>query len=194
MKQLTGTVQNVGNAPVVVPPTPITGPAIQAQAQPALINLFPSIQKSDGTPLVDHGQALNLTSLRFKRGDAVLDLEHRYFIYEVVNLLNSLDYEVVFNFLSTDWETVFESAPGLPISNLRNKIMFENPLMDPAKERLALDMEIFRNRVDVQKGAVDCKKCGSDETISVEKQIRSADEPMTIRVTCLQCQHKWTAQ
>ena len=192
MKQLTGTVDAPGKAPSVVPPTPVTDPLLKNQ--PTLVNLLPSIQKADGSSLVDHGQALNLVSLRFKKsGQPVLDINDRYFTYEIVNMLNQADYEIVYNFLSAGWEDVFDT-PGLPINKLRRKMLFENPLMQPAKERLALDMEIFRNRVDVSKGAVDCKKCGSDETIAVEKQVRSADEPMTIRVTCLQCQYKWTAQ
>jgi DNA-directed RNA polymerase subunit M/transcription elongation factor TFIIS len=131
-----------------------------------------------------------LTSLKFKHsGEPVLTLEDRYFVYEVVNMLNELNYEQVYNFLSTDWETVFGS-----MHNIRRKIIFDNPLMAPARDKFQLDMEIFRTRVDVTKGAVDCRKCGSEETISMEKQTRSADEPTSVYVFCTQCKHKWRAQ
>ena len=127
--------------------------------------------------------------MKFTRGDSILTLEDRPFVYEIVNMLNNLDYDVVYNFLNADWEKVFGSGAGL-----RKHILFENPLLSSSKEKLAMDMEIFRNKVDVSVGAVNCKRCNSMETLSVEKQNRSSDEPMTIRVFCTQCKYKWTAQ
>jgi len=188
MKKLTGTVQTTTQTPTtgVTPKVP-SMPTVTPQN---LVTLLTRLRKDDDTPLVTLEQSNALASLRFKHAnETVLTLQDRYFVFEVINMLNSLSYEQVYNFLSTDWETIFRGA-----SNLRKKILFENPLLSEAKEKLELDMEIFRNKVDVAKGAVDCKKCGSDETLSVEKQTRSSDEPMTIMVTCLQCGHKWRAQ
>ena len=187
MKQLTGTVETIQSLPTdtvkaIMPPVP----EIKTQS---LVNILQSIKKEDGTPIVNYNESLALTSLKFQRGDHILTLEDRYFVYEIVNMLNTLDYVVVYNFLATNWESIFGSGP-----NLRKKILFENPLLSKSRDRLELDMEIFRSRVEVSKGAVDCKRCGSEETLSVERMTRSADEPMTIRVTCLQCKYKWTAQ
>lgn len=36
-----------------------------------------------------------------------------------------------------------------------------------------------------------CRKCGSKETSYYEVQTRSADEPMTQFVTCINCNNKW---
>ena len=36
-----------------------------------------------------------------------------------------------------------------------------------------------------------CKKCGSRETSYYEVQTRSADEPMTQFITCLNCKNRW---
>tara|TARA_B110000495_G_scaffold203717_1_gene229022 strand:- start:87 stop:620 length:534 start_codon:yes stop_codon:yes gene_type:complete len=36
-----------------------------------------------------------------------------------------------------------------------------------------------------------CRKCGSRETSYYEVQTRSADEPMTQFITCLQCSNRW---
>jgi hypothetical protein len=187
MKKFTGTVQTTAPIPITGPP--VTTPPIPTITTQSLTTILPSIKKEDGTPVVTYDQALALSSLKFKRGDNILTLTDRYFVFEVVNMLNTLDYEVVYNFLNAGWEKVFGSGPGL-----RKKILFDNPLMENAKEKLELDMEIYRNKIEVSKGAIDCKKCGSDETLSVEKQTRSADEPMTIMVTCLACNHKWRAQ
>ncbi len=187
MKKFTGTVQTTTAIPMVE--APVTAPAVPQVETQSLINLLPSIKKEDGTPLVDYNQAISLAGLKFKNGESVLTLTDRYFVYEVTNLLNELDFEVVYNFLSVDWEKVFGSGP-----NLRKKILFDNPLLEPAREKLALDMEIYRNRVDVSVGAIDCRRCGSEETLSLEKQLRGGDESMTIKCTCLQCGYKWTAQ
>lgn len=188
MKKLTGTIEPSGKAPPRSTPLAVR-PSVPVVKSESLTEILHSLKRSDGQQLVDYNQAVALTSLKFERGDQILTLMDRPFVYEVVNMLNSLDYDVVYNFLDTKWERVFGRGPGL-----RKKIIFENPLLASSKEKLSLDMEIFRNKVDVAKGAVDCKKCGSDETIAVEKQLKAADEPMTIRVTCLQCGHKWTAQ
>lgn len=189
MKKLTGTVKTM---PVPITPAPgefAVTPAVPEIQTQSLINLLPSMKKEDGSPLVTYNQSLALTSLKFKRGDSILTLASRYFVYEVVNMLNTLDYEIVYNFLSVNWEKVFGSGAGL-----RKKILFDNPLLEKSKERLALDMEIYRNKVDVSIGAVDCKKCRSSETLSVERQNRAADEPLSIYVNCLSCGYKWRAQ
>jgi transcription elongation factor S-II len=40
-------------------------------------------------------------------------------------------------------------------------------------------------------GAHTCGRCKSRKTVYTAKQIRSADEPMTVFVTCLQCGKNW---
>lgn len=36
-----------------------------------------------------------------------------------------------------------------------------------------------------------CSRCKKSNCTFYQKQTRSADEPMTIFITCLECQHKW---
>lgn len=40
-------------------------------------------------------------------------------------------------------------------------------------------------------GAFVCRRCKSKKTTYYEMQTRSADEPMTIFVTCLNCENRW---
>lgn len=40
-------------------------------------------------------------------------------------------------------------------------------------------------------GMYRCKKCGSKQTVAEQKQTRSADEPMTTFVKCLNCNNGW---
>lgn len=187
MEKLTGTVKTAAPLPVATPTADM--PAIPVIEKQSLVTLLPSIKKENGSPLVTPNQAIALTNLKFERGDNILTLENRPFVYEIVNMLSKMDYEVVYNFLNAGWEKVFGSGAGL-----RQRIIFENPLLSKSKDKLAMDMEIYRNKIDVESGAFDCRKCQSKETLSVARQIRSADEATSVFVSCLSCGYKWRAQ
>jgi transcription elongation factor S-II len=56
--------------------------------------------------------------------------------------------------------------------------------------------EIEREKAEADRdasytGILKCGKCKSVKTTYYQMQTRSADEPMTTYVTCLNCQHKW---
>ena len=57
-----------------------------------------------------------------------------------------------------------------------------------AKERANLDLENVEN---LASGLYTCSKCKSDKTVFYSLQTRSADEPMTQYITCLNCGKKW---
>lgn len=40
-------------------------------------------------------------------------------------------------------------------------------------------------------GVYKCRKCGCDKTTQFEMQTRSADEPMTLFITCVECGNSW---
>lgn len=187
MKKLTGTVKTIAPLPVATPLA--AAPEVPQVPVQSLVDILVKMKNKDGGLLMDYNQALALTSLKFERGDNILTLEDRPFVYEVVNMLSNLDYEIVYNFLNAGWEKVFGSS-----SNLRNKIIFENPLLEKSKDRMAMDMEIYRNKIDIGTGVYDCKRCGSKETLAVERQVRASDEPASVFVSCTQCKYKWTAQ
>ena len=187
MKKYTGTIKTATPSKAKIPTAAL--PAVPEITTQSLTNLLISTKKPDGSQLVDYNQAIALTNIKFSSGEPVLTLNYRYFIYEVINLLSSLDYDIVYNFLSTDWIKVFGN-----ISDIRKKILLENPLLEPAKQKLQMDMEIYRNKLDVGVGVFSCKRCLSKETISLEVQNRSADEQMTVKVTCIHCGYKWRAQ
>ena len=44
---------------------------------------------------------------------------------------------------------------------------------------------------EVTEGVYKCRNCGGKKTIQHEQQTRSADEPMTIFITCLNCKNVW---
>jgi transcription elongation factor S-II len=47
------------------------------------------------------------------------------------------------------------------------------------------------SRVKANTTALCCGRCKSKECYFYELQTRSADEPMTVFVTCLDCGHRW---
>ena len=147
-----------------------------------------NIRKEDGSVLVSKNEASTLANLKFKNGETMLSMEYRWFVYEIIWLLNKVGYESAYNYLTTDWEKIFGNF------NIRKKMMFENPLMSPAKEKFLVDMEIYRNKVDVVEGGEKCRRCQSDATFSTISQTRSNDEAQTIRIFCVSCSYKWTAQ
>lgn len=49
----------------------------------------------------------------------------------------------------------------------------------------------LKNHSQASEGIYTCKRCGGKKTIQTEMQTRSADEPMTIFVSCLTCGNSW---
>lgn len=132
-------------------------------------------------------QANNLASIKLSDGDTLLTMEDSYFLYEISWLFKEVGYEKTYNFLNANWERILGSY------NIRKKILFENPLFEKTKDKFIADMDIFKNTVQVEAGEK-CKKCGSEETMSVVSQVARCDEQQTIRLYCLQCKNKWRAQ
>ena len=143
--------------------------------------------KKNGKSILTNDQAKDLSSLKFREGEYRLTLEDRNFVYEIMWLLKEVGYDKTYNFLSADWEKVLGSH------NIRKRMLFENPLLDRARDKFILDMDIFKTQVQVEAGEK-CKKCGSEETIAVVAYVRSLDEAPKISVRCLACSHKWNAQ
>ena len=44
---------------------------------------------------------------------------------------------------------------------------------------------------EVTEGVYKCRVCGGKKTIQHEQQTRSADEPMTLFITCVNCKYTW---
>jgi DNA-directed RNA polymerase subunit M/transcription elongation factor TFIIS len=57
--------------------------------------------------------------------------------------------------------------------------------------RMKKDMHIYESKPQAMTNEFKCGKCKKNECVYQEMQIRSADEPMTIFITCLNCGNKW---
>ena len=70
--------------------------------------------------------------------------------------------------------------------------IFEHPVFDSAREK----MKHFIRQIEKSQGAFEnllctCFKCGSNNTLSVTKQVRSADEGTSVFNECRDCHNKW---
>lgn len=137
-------------------------------------------------------QADTLANLTFSNGETILSMEYPWFVYEMVWLVKQLGYQDAYDYLSgskpqRDWIEIFGEH------NIRKKMLFESPLMERNKDKLYADMTVYQQQVDVEMGEP-CKRCGSENTVAIGKQSRSADEAETIKIWCGSCGFRWTAQ
>lgn len=66
---------------------------------------------------------------------------------------------------------------------------YDSPIYIKNRYSFEMVLEISRNELEAVEGAIKCNKCGSTETISLQKQTRSSDEPMTTFWKCVKCNH-----
>jgi len=71
------------------------------------------------------------------------------------------------------------------------KIGWKSPTYDQVADRMAEFDEYLAKPFEVVEGVVECGKCHSKRTWSVQKQTRSSDEPMTTFTRCVECGHQW---
>lgn len=67
-------------------------------------------------------------------------------------------------------------------------------LWEPIFERVANKQLRKQHTTDldrVPEGAYQCARCKSKKTVYTQLQTRSADEPMTVYIQCLQCERRW---
>ena len=58
-------------------------------------------------------------------------------------------------------------------------------------EKYRRDKILYETKKEAMTDQFKCGKCSSRETCYFEMQTRSADEPMTIFITCLNCGNRW---
>lgn len=58
-------------------------------------------------------------------------------------------------------------------------------------DKLKRDEHVFEEKPQAMTSQFKCGKCKKRECIYQELQLRSADEPMTLFITCLNCGNRW---
>lgn len=72
------------------------------------------------------------------------------------------------------------------------KLGWKSPIYGDISRKIQEFDEYLVKPFEVVEGVIQCGKCGSKKTWSVQKQTRSSDEPMTTFSRCVECGNNWT--
>lgn len=159
---------------------PVKEPSLgeQEETVETVETILSKVQMMNVRLLTDE-QIRQLVNLKMMNGSPMLTLENRYFIYELIAMIYKNSYQTIYSYLqSQPWTT-------------HRDILLQSPSLKALKEKTLMDAESYRRKQGVSKGIHKCGRCGSEETWSSEKQMRSADEPATITVECVHCGNRW---
>lgn len=110
--------------------------------------------------------------------------------------------------IAKNWENfVFEHIYKQHFIFIKDMILSNETLLNKIKSKEILTKDVAFLRLDdikkmnsgkeiedeeeVADGIFQCKKCGSKKTTYYSLQTRSADEPMTNFITCVECKNRW---
>lgn len=128
-------------------------------------------------------QTTRLLSLTYPDGTYILTKDNISLMFDIISMLKKLPYDVVISF-------ILEAATP-------KQIVLNSPLLESERESVELALNAIQTKIKAQKGVHQCSRCGEQgdkfgwETLSSQKQIRSADEPMSTLVKCLTCGKNW---
>ena len=69
--------------------------------------------------------------------------------------------------------------------------LFPERWVDVLDRKVKLDQQKYEKRTEIATNIYRCGKCGLRRCTYYQLQTRSADEPMTTFVTCLNCGNRW---
>ena len=75
--------------------------------------------------------------------------------------------------------------------NMNYQQLFPENWKELIDEKYRRDKVLYETKKEAMTDQFECKRCKSRETAYYEVQTRSADEPMTIFITCLNCGNRW---
>lgn len=127
-------------------------------------------------------QIWRLTSLTSKTDVPIFNLTNVSILYDIIGGILDFGFDNFMLFL----EDIIQNDK-IKFS----EILFSSPIFDRERDLFFINLERSRRKVGTSKGLLKCPNCKSQSTESIEKQTRSADEPMTIISTCLECGKTW---
>lgn len=139
--------------------------------------------KKDGESILDKNQIERLMEITLSNG-------RKFFSINGSNDADNI-YMILGDFIKYSFNEVYEALTRKKYDTLEEYIFYESPGMKFSRYKSKIDIEIFKNKIETVPGSFTCGKCQSEETIATEMQTRSADEPMTVFVTCVMCDNHW---
>lgn len=120
----------------------------------------------------------NYNSIYAKKVRSISFNANHFSTFKESIISNSIEYDTI-PYLSHD-----QMSPQGPHAMMKEKLISKE--IKIAENIAKLDAEKKES-----KGLYTCKRCKSTCTVFQEVQTRSADEPMTIFVTCMNCDNRW---
>lgn len=150
-------------------------PQAKAPVDP-LTQIFTNLDLGEGRRLSPE-QVRTLVNLEFKDGGRILSKDKPQVTIDVINLLQKLPFESAINYLQN--------------SSSSKDFMLNLPLLENERERVQLEIDNLQSTIEAEEGVYQCESCGSHRTLAFQKQVRSADEPMSTFIRCLGCGKRW---
>jgi DNA-directed RNA polymerase subunit M/transcription elongation factor TFIIS len=97
---------------------------------------------------------------------------------------------LIYELLGMIKEEGFEKVMKMKRNNKKEWIFLQKGLEKSLRENV-FRLKVNKEKMEVKSGLFKCRRCGSNRTVSMEIQLRRADEPMSIVVTCIDCEFKW---
>lgn len=173
LRQFEGGGGNVGVVTVTTAPQITTAPVINIVQETGYSILQQLVGLWQGT----EEQIQQLVQLQYENGTSIIDPNRRDVIMEVIGMLIAQNFDEVVDFLT--------DAPNPEF------VLWEQESMDEGRIKVIREINIQQAEEVGVKGVGKCKYCPSTELVFATKQLRSADEAMTIFVRCVMCQKQW---
>lgn len=71
------------------------------------------------------------------------------------------------------------------------KYGWDHENFDKIREIVEQENSFLTKPIEISEGVEPCRKCKSLRTISVQRQVRSADEGFSLFVTCVDCEYQF---
>lgn len=153
------------------PPTP----QVKAPVDP-VTQVLTNLDLGEGRRLSAE-QIRTLVNLEYVNGGRILSKDRPQVTIDTINLLQKLPFEEVVHYLQN--------------SSSSKDLVMNSPLLENERERVQLEIDNLQSSIEAEEGVHQCESCGSERTIAFQKQVRSADEPMSTFVRCLGCGKRW---
>lgn len=114
--------------------------------------------------------------------------EHPQFVMLYLNKLRSVYSNLTYDLIATiNDDTV---KPQMVAFMTHQELKPEN-WTELIAAKMKRDKTKFENTIEAATDTFQCRKCKSKKCTYYQMQTRSADEPMTTFVTCLECDNRW---
>lgn len=149
-------------------------------------DILASYLNGEGKPVLNKSQIERLMTITLANGRKFFSIENQHDADSI--------YMILGDFVKYPFEEVYEALTRQKYNTRDDYIFYGSPGMEFSRYKAKIDVEIFRNKIETVPGSFTCSKCQSKETIATERQMRSADEPMSVFVTCVMCDNHWRPQ